>query len=297
MDAGAVTVRLPYRPPLHHDGLMAFLGARAIAGIEVVDGDTYRRVLRLSGGPAVAEVRPGTRAGPPHLECTLWPSDRGDVPEAVRRLRRLLDLDADPVLVDAHLGADPLLAPLVSDAPGRRSPGAADGDELAVRAVLGQQVSVAAARTLAGRLVATLGEPLSAPRDGLTHVFPDMATLARAGEEQLPAMPTSRRRTLQALAAGAAAGALRLVPDEDPDEVERRLLALPGVGPWTAGYIRMRALGDGDVFLPTDVGVRNALRRLGCASDPVGAGDLAQGWAPWRSYALHHLWASAAVRA
>ncbi|WP_052022275.1 DNA-3-methyladenine glycosylase family protein [Actinotalea ferrariae] len=291
MDAGAVTVRLPFRPPLHHPGLMAFLRARAVAGVEVVDGDTYRRSLRLPGGPAVAEVRPAV--GSPHLECTLWPSDGRDVADAVQRLRRLLDLDADPSTVDTHLGADPLLGPLVRAAPGRRSPGAVDGEELAVRAVLGQQVSVAAARTLAGRLVKALGEPLPAPRGGVTHLFPDMPTLARAGESRLPAMPSSRRRTLRALAAAAADGGVRLGPEEDPDEVTGRLLALPGIGPWTAGYIRMRALADGDVFLPTDAGVRNALLRLGVASDPGSASDRARCWAPWRSYALHHLWASA----
>jgi AraC family transcriptional regulator of adaptative response / DNA-3-methyladenine glycosylase II len=292
---GTVSVRLPYRAPLDHAGLLAYLGARAVPGVEEVDGATYRRTLRLPGGAGVASVGPGVPPGSPHLECTLWLQDPRDDSAAVQGLRRLLDLDADPEAVDGHLAADPLLGPWVVAAPGRRSPGAVDGQELAVRAVLGQQVSVAAARTLAGRLVARLGTPIpGGPRGSLTHLFPDMTTLAAAADDELPGMPASRRRTLRALAVAATDGGLRLDPGADRDEVRRHLLSLPGVGPWTAAYVRLRAQGDPDTFLPTDLGVRNALHRLGVASAPADAAALAQAWAPWRSYALHHLWGTLA---
>jgi AraC family transcriptional regulator of adaptative response / DNA-3-methyladenine glycosylase II len=290
---GTISVRLPYRAPFDHVGLLAYLGARAVPGVEEVDGGTYRRTLRLPGGAGVAAVRAGKPVGPPSLEGTLWLEDLRDGTVAVERLRRLLDLDADPEAADAHLGRDPLLQPWVVAAPGRRSPGAVDGEELAVRAVLGQQISVAAARTLAGRLVARLGTPVpGAPHGSLTHLFPDMTTLATAREDDLPRMPASRRRTLRALAVAASEGGLDLKHGADRDEAEAALLALPGVGPWTAGYVRMRALGDPDVFLSTDLAVRTALRRLGVPAGPGPADTRAAAWAPWRAYAVHHLWAS-----
>lgn len=290
-ERGAVSVRLPCRAPLDLEGLLAYLAARAVPGVEEVEGGTYRRTLRLPHGAGVAAVSRGTQPGAPHLACTLWLEDPRDEGAAVQRLRRLLDLDADPEVVDGQLGEHPLLAPWVAASPGRRSPGTVDGDELAVRAVLGQQVSVAAARTLAGRLVARLGAPVPGPpRGSLTHLFPDMTALAAAPDDALPGMPASRRRTLRALAAAVADDDLHLGPGADRAEVRRRLLALPGIGPWTADYVAMRALGDVDTFLPTDLGVRNALRRLGVPSAPADAALLARAWAPWRSYALHHLW-------
>ena len=204
---------------------------------------------------------------------------------AVRRLRRLLDLDADPVAVDAVLGADPALAPLVAATPGRRSPGAVDPFEIAVRAVVGQQISVAGARTVAGRIVAAAGEPLRvAAVPALTHVFPAPAALAAIDPARLP-MPASRRRTITELATRVGDGRIVLDGGADRDELSAALGAVPGVGPWTTGYVLMRGLGDPDVFLPTDLGARAGLARLGVDAEH------AERWRPWRSYALHHLWA------
>jgi AraC family transcriptional regulator of adaptative response / DNA-3-methyladenine glycosylase II len=203
--------------------------------------------------------------------------------------RRLLDLDADPRAVDGALVADPLLGPLVAAAPGRRAPAHPDAGELAVRAVLGQQVSLVAARRLAGQVVALAGEPLDRPVGDVTAVFPSPAALAEADLGRI-GMPGSRRATVRTVAAALAAGDLDLGPGADPDEAERGLLALRGIGPWTASYIRMRGLGDPDVFLSGDAGVRRALEVLGLADGPA-AGDR---WRPWRSYAVHHLWAGLA---
>jgi AraC family transcriptional regulator of adaptative response / DNA-3-methyladenine glycosylase II len=171
--------------------------------------------------------------------------------------------------------------------PGLRVPGHVDGDEIAARAVLGQQVSVAAARTTAGRLVEQYGEPLAEPVDGLTHLFPTASVLADVDPESLP-MPRARGRALVALSRSLADGVVRLDRGEDRDVVRRQLLDIPGIGPWTADYIALRALGHPDVFLPTDIGVRDALRRLGL--DPASAARLAESWRPWRSYAQLHLW-------
>jgi len=209
----------------------------------------------------------------------------------VQRCRRLLDLDADPWAVADVLGADPLLAPLVRAAPGRRVPGHVDGAELAVRAVLGQQISVAGARTLAGRFVAAVGEPLERSDGGLTHLFPTAAAIVDA-DPSLFAMPASRQRALRALTASLASGELALDPGADRAETFARLVALPGIGPWTASYVAMRALGDPDAFLPSDLGVRHAVERLGHAGDPASISALAEAWRPWRAYALQHLWAS-----
>ena len=201
----------------------------------------------------------------------------------------MLDLDADPQAVAAALGADPLLGALVAASPGRRVPGHVDGAELAVRAVLGQQVTVAAARTLTARLVTRYGSPLAEPSGGLTHLFPTPQVLAGADFADL-GMPASRRRALAALAVALTDGTLLLDPGADRADLQARLLDLPGVGPWTAAYIRLRALGDPDVFLPTDAGVRHALARRGLPADPTAAAALADRWRPWRSYALLHLW-------
>jgi AraC family transcriptional regulator of adaptative response / DNA-3-methyladenine glycosylase II len=178
---------------------------------------------------------------------------------------------------------------LVRGRPGLRVPGHVHGDELAVRAVLGQQVSVAGARTVAARLVAAHGRPVAHPQDGLTHLFPDAATIAALDPEELP-MPRSRGRALVALCAALADGSIRLDRGADRDEVRRAMLAIPGIGPWTADYVALRALGHPDVFLPTDVGIRDALVRLG--HDPARGPALAESWRPWRSYAQLHLWTS-----
>jgi AraC family transcriptional regulator of adaptative response / DNA-3-methyladenine glycosylase II len=254
--------------PLHAPALLGFLSARAVAGVEEVDGTTYRRSLRLAHGPAVvavdvAELRWELEAGEPH-----------DAPQAETHLRALLDLDADPHAVDGTLAADPLLKELVEAAPGRRVPGAVDPAEIAFRAVLGQQVSVAAARTQAGRLTARLGEPLPHARGTVTHLFPTPEALATLDPETLP-MPRARGRTLVGLAAALADGL-------DPTD-RRELLGLPGIGPWTADYVAMRC-GDRDVLLETDLGVRKGLTRLGAHDHDTDR------WRPWRSYAVQHLW-------
>ena len=285
--AGVVALRLPVRQPFDGDALLAFLGRRAVAGIEERAGDTYRRTLRLPHGPAIVELAPR----PDHVACCLRLTDLRDLTQAVQRSRRLLDLDADPVAVGAVLGADPLLAPLVAKAPGLRSPGHVDGAELALRAVLGQQVSVGAASTHTARLVAAAGTPLPATDGALTHLFPEPAAVAEL-DETLLAMPDRRRRTIRGLAARLADGTITIDPGTDRAELEAQLTALDGVGPWTAAYVALRGLGDPDVFLASDLGVRRALEQLGQPGDPRSAAARADSWRPWRSYALHHLWAS-----
>lgn len=281
---GALTVRLPVRRPFAADALLAFLADRAVPGVERVHDGVYRRTLRLAGGPAVVTLTPTDD----HVLLSVRLAALADLQSAVRRCRQLLDLDADPVSVDATLAGDPLLAPLVAARPGLRSPGAVDGAELAVRAVLGQQVSVAGARTIAGRLALSLGEPIEDETGELTRLFPTAAALADASDDLLP-MPVARRRALRALCTALADGALVLDAGADRDTTRHALLVLPGIGPWTADYIAMRALSDPDAFLPTDLGVRHALAALGATSDPTA---LAERWRPWRAYATHHLWNS-----
>jgi AraC family transcriptional regulator, regulatory protein of adaptative response / DNA-3-methyladenine glycosylase II len=276
---------LPFRAPLQAGALLDWLAARAVPGVEEVDGAVYRRSLRLKHGAGVVEISFEDGA----VRCRLSLDDARDADEAVERCRLLLDLDADPEAVAAVLGRDPLLGPLVAAAPGLRVPGAVDGAELAVRAVLGQQVSVAAARTAAGRLVELCGERVKLPRGGVVALFPSAATLAGLDPASLP-MPRARADALVGLCRALAEGDLRLDPAADRDEARRALLALPGIGPWTAGYVAMRALGDPDVFLVEDLGVRHALTRLGGPSDQREARTLAEAWAPWRSYASQYLW-------
>jgi AraC family transcriptional regulator, regulatory protein of adaptative response / DNA-3-methyladenine glycosylase II len=282
---GDLVLQLPFHPPLAAGALLAWLAARAVPGVEEVDGDVYRRSLRLPRGPGVAELA----FAADHVRCRLWLADARDRAAAQERCRRLLDLDADPGAVVERLGADPLLGPLVRAAPGLRVPGSVDGAELAVRAVLGQQVSVPAARTGAGRLVAEHGEALARPRGAITALFPSPAALAALDPARLP-MPRARAKALVGLCRALADGELRLDPDADRRAARRRLVAVPGIGPWTAGYVAMRALGDPDVFLVEDLGVRHALRRLGGPDDAREARALAAAWAPWRSYASQHLW-------
>lgn len=284
---GTLTVRLACREPFDGDAMFDFLAARAVPGTEHVEGATYRRSLRLAKGNGVIGI---TVAGGT-VSCSLVLDDVADVQAAVQRARRLLDLDADPAQIDQHLGADPVLAPLVAKRPGLRSPAHPDGTELLVRAVLGQQVSVAGARTLASRLVASHGEPLANPVGHVTHAFPSAATIAGMSPEEF-AMPRARGAALIEACAHVADGRIVLDAGSDREETARSLEALRGIGPWTAGYVSMRALGDPDVFLPTDIGVRNALVALGHDGAPKAAAALAEQWRPWRSYALHHLWAS-----
>jgi len=278
-------MELSFRPPLQAQALLDWLAARAVPGVEKVEGARYRRSLRLTRGAGVVEVELGGDA----VSCRLWLDDERDAGAAVERVRRLLDLDADPDAVAAVLGRDPLLGPLVAAMPGLRVPGAVDGTELAVRAVLGQQVSVAAARTAAARLTDAHGERVAQPQGGVVALFPSAATLAAVDPASLP-MPRSRATALVGLCGALASGELRLDPAADRDEALAALLALPGIGPWTGGYVAMRALGDPDVFLVEDLGVRHGLGRIGGPTGLREARELAAGWAPWRSYASQYLW-------
>jgi AraC family transcriptional regulator of adaptative response / DNA-3-methyladenine glycosylase II len=284
---GALTLRLPFRAPLHPDNLFGHLVATAVPGVEEWRAGWYRRTLRLPHGHGIAALAPR----PDHVACRLNLTDLRDLPVAISRCRRLLDLDADPVAVDEQLRADPVLAPLVDKAPGRRVPRTVDEAEFAVRAVLGQQISTAAARTHAARLVTAHGEAVDDPEGGLTHLFPAPEALAAADPESL-AMPRARRTTLTTLARHLADGTLRLGVDSDWPAARARLLALPGLGPWTADVVALRALGDPDAFLPTDLGVRRAARDLGLPSTPAALTARAAPWRPWRAYAVQYLWAT-----
>ncbi|WP_305081047.1 MULTISPECIES: DNA-3-methyladenine glycosylase 2 family protein [unclassified Nocardiopsis] len=285
---GTITLRLPYRAPIDLGQMLRFLGDRAVPGVEEYRDGVYRRTLRLPHGPGVVELSEGSG----HVLCRLRLTEPRDLSSAVRRCRGLLDLDADPRAVAEALGEDPLLGPLVAAHPGIRSPGHVDPAELAVRAVLGQQVSVRAARTLAARLVERFGEPLeSGPDGGLTHVFPTPERLAGA-DPAVFSIPVARGRALAGLSEAIASDRIHLGPGCDREEVERCLVELRGIGPWTAGYIRMRGLGDPDVFLQGDLGVRMALEARGGKATPAAAAGRARAWSPWRSYANHLLWAS-----
>lgn len=289
---GAIALRLPARTPIALGPLFDFLALRAVPGVEGADHTAARldRTLRLPGGPGVARLQATDTA----VSCTLWLSSLADLQAAVQRCRRLLDLDADPAAVDRHLATDDVLAPLVAATPGLRSPGAVDGAEMLVRAVIGQQVSVAGARTVMGRLAGAVGERVEvAPADlDLPHLlFPSAVALAAIDPSTLP-MPAARARALVGACRAVVEGDVVLDVGADRAELHRRLVALPGIGPWTAQYVAMRGLGDPDVFLPTDLGVRHALERLGADGSPAAAAASAQRWSPWRSYALHHLWRS-----
>ncbi len=283
---GPLVVRLAYRPPFDAAAILEFLGTRAVPGVETWDGITYRRSLRLNHGAGVVGLTPGDGA----VLCTLHLDELADAQAAVQRCRRLLDLDTDPLRIDEHLAADPVLAPLVAKRPGLRSPGHPDGGELITRAVLGQQVSVRGARTLATRIVGAAGEPLRTPIEGVTHLFPSTSAIAAMRPEDF-AMPRARGVALINANAALANGEIVIDPGSDRERTAAALVALPGIGAWTAGYVAMRALGDPDVFLPTDIGVRNALQLLGVDGGPKSAAALSARWGPWRSYALHHLWA------
>jgi AraC family transcriptional regulator of adaptative response / DNA-3-methyladenine glycosylase II len=273
---------LPTIEPFDGESLLAFLAARAVAGVEEVTGGTYRRTLALAHGGAVMAVTP-FRTG---VRCELVLEDTEDAGDAAARCRRLFDLDADPGEIGAGLGADPVLGPLVRRRPGLRVPGAVEGFEMAARAIVGQQVSVAGARTVLGRLALEYGDPLPTPDGSLSHRFPDAAALAVADPAAFP-FPRTRAEALVSVARLAAQGQLRLDPPADLAETRAALTAIRGVGPWTASYIAMRALGDPDAFLPGDVGIRHALARLGTTAKD-------ENWRPWRSYAVMHLWRSLA---
>ncbi len=325
------TLRLACREPFDGQALLRFLAARAVPGVEEVSRGRYARTVRVPGGWGVIELVPPAahageegqtgdrvirrrpaaghgRAGEAQVLLRARLTSLRGIGQVVSRCRRLFDLDADPQATGAALAADEMLAPLVAARPGLRVPGAYDGFELAVRAVIGQQVSVAAASTLTGRLAARHGTCLDAagrsrldragptrldaagptgPAGPLTVLFPGPADLAGADLSGL-GLTTARQVALRALAAACADGRLNLDPGADPEETAARLAELPGVGPWTVAYVLMRAAGDPDAFPASDLGLRRAMERLGCEPGHDGR------WRPWRAYAALHLWASLA---
>ena len=279
---------LTYRPPLDWDALLGFLAPRAIPGVEEVRDGCYRRTLMADGRPSLLEVEPRPRTCSVEVRLTY-----ADPARVAYRVRRLMDLDAEPALIDGHLGRDPVLATIVTARPGLRSPGAFDVFELTIRAILGQQVSVAAATTLSGRLVALAGTPLLTPSGGLTHVFPLPADLAAADLGRL-GVPGRRAETLQLLSKAVAEGELRL--EAEPAAASAALLAMPGIGPWTVSYVAMRGMGDTDAFPAADLGLRRAAAAIGLPDDPAQLTTRAERWRPWRSYAVHHLWRTLSAR-
>jgi AraC family transcriptional regulator of adaptative response / DNA-3-methyladenine glycosylase II len=300
-DAGTqrIHVRLPVRRPFSAPSVLQFLGIRAVPGIEAFDGLSYRRSLRLPYGHAVVALtaKDPTDHGPLFIEADLHLSDQRDLTAAVARCRQLLDLDADPIAVFEALRGDPLVGPLVTKNPGRRVPGAVDGFEMAVRAVIGQQISVAGARTVVSRLVRAAGEVLPAADTGVTHLFPTPADLISLADSHPDAfsMPAARRRTLVALAVAVDNASIVIDPGADPTQLRAALVALPGIGPWTAEYVAMRALRDPDAFMATDLGIRRAIEALGFPGGPAQLSALGDGWRPWRSYAMTHLWSLTAA--
>jgi AraC family transcriptional regulator of adaptative response / DNA-3-methyladenine glycosylase II len=300
-----IEVQLAYRPPIELHELLAFLGARAVPGVESWDGCTYSRVMALPHGEGFVSIssrepestgRARSRAlAPGYVSCRLELQDTRDFTTAVARVRSLLDLDADPVAVAAVLSDDPLIQNLIAARPGLRVPGSVDGSEIALRAVLGQQVSVSGARTLAGRLVQAFGKAVEQPRDGLTHTFPSVDAIAAAEPSVLP-LPAARGNALVSLARALSDGRLRIDPGADRDETEISLKALPGIGQWTASYVRMRGLGDPDVFMGSDLGVKRAIgNRVALGGEGGEDDEGGERWRPWRSYATVQLWTAPAA--
>jgi AraC family transcriptional regulator of adaptative response / DNA-3-methyladenine glycosylase II len=283
--AGTLSLRLPVRTPFAYEGVFGHLAATAVPGVEEVRDGAYRRTLRLPAGNGIVSLAPE----PDHVRCTLMLDDFRDLATAIARCRRLLDLDADPEAVVDALGADPELSALVAKAPGQRVPRTVDEPELALRVVLGQQVSVKAACTHAARIVHAYGQPVSDTGGGLTHVFPAIEHLAEIDPVHL-AFPKSRQRSLIALIGALADGDVLLDSGCDWNRAREQLLALPGIGPWTGEVIAMRGLGDPDAFPATDLGVLLAAKQVGLPESSRALVEHSVRWRPWRSYAVQHLW-------
>ncbi|HVM09617.1 MAG TPA: AlkA N-terminal domain-containing protein [Acidimicrobiales bacterium] len=279
--ADALTLRLPFRQPLTPDNLFGQLAATAVPGVEEVRDGWYRRSLRLPAGPALVGLAP--RAD--HVACRVRLADVRDLPSAIARCRRLLDLDADPQAIDQALAEDERLAVLVEESPGRRVPRTVDEPEMAIRAVIGQQISTAAARTIAGRLAAAHGAHVDDPEGGLTQLFPTADDLAATDPATWP-LPRTRQRCLSELATRIAGGTIELGPGVDWNGARRQLAEINGIGSWTCEIVAMRGLGDPDAFPATDGGVKAALAGLDLTVPD------AERWRPWRSYAVQYLWAS-----
>ncbi|WP_418275152.1 Ada metal-binding domain-containing protein [Isoptericola jiangsuensis] len=305
---------LPVREPFDGVGTLRYLGARAVEGVEAADVTTpgtpgspgsprapgvtarYARTLMLPHGPGAFEASAGADVGPGRVVLRLELASLADVATAVARVRRLLDLDADPVAVDTALAVDPALAAAVAAVPGIRVPGSVDAHELVVRAIVGQQISVAAARTHLSRLAAAVGTPWASTIPGLTRLFPTAAQVADDDGAHL-ALPTRQRSTVTATARALADGDLTVDVGADAASLRPALEARPGIGPWTSGYVALRVLGDPDVWLDGDVALRAGARALGLPDDPRALAAHATTWAPWRSYAARHLWHAAAAAA
>jgi AraC family transcriptional regulator of adaptative response / DNA-3-methyladenine glycosylase II len=280
-----MAIDLAFRPPLPVDPLLTFLRERAIPGVEEVRGRTYRRSISTPQGPVAIALESGTGDVPVRLDVR----DARAIPAAVEIARRLFDLDVDPGAVARTLGRDPILRPLVRSHRGIRIPGAADGFELVVRAVIGQQVSVAGARTMLGRVASRFGTPLPSGEDDAVSLFPGAERLNDAPLEGLGI--TSRRAdAIRRVATLVADGELDLSISGDPDSAVDTLLEVSGIGPWTCEYVRMRAFGDRDAFPARDLGVRRAFERLGLEATPRAILDRAEAWRPWRAYAAMLLW-------
>ena len=282
-------MRLAYQPPYDWAAMLGFLSVRAITGLETVVAGVYRRSISVAGIHGWISVEPG--AGD-WLEVTVDFPEPGAMPEIERRLRRMFDLDAVPEVINAQLSQDPLMAQLVAARPGLRLPGTWDGLELAIRAVLGQQITVVAAIRLAGKLVAQYGQALQTPHAGITHLFPTPEVLAAADLATL-GMPKARGRTLSGVAQALLDDPQLFQPKASLKDGVARLVALPGIGEWTAQYIAMRQLREADAFATGDIGLINALAAL--EGGPVSARQLlarAEAWRPLRAYAAQHLWTS-----
>ncbi|WP_307220583.1 Ada metal-binding domain-containing protein [Microbacterium sp. SORGH_AS_0888] len=290
--SGGLDLLLAHRAPIDLDGLFAWFAARAVSGVEVATADSFARTLALAGGPAWFRV--GRDGGELRLRARL--TRLSDLPQLLARVRRLFDLDADPLAVDRALtAAAPELASLVAACPGIRVPGTADPHEMLIRAMIGQQITVRQATSALSALAAALGDPLEA-HEGTDRLFPTMAAIAEHGAETLR-VPAARIRAVRGAAAALADGALELGPGDDPVAQRAALLAMPGIGPWTADYVRMRVTGDPDVFLPGDVAARAGAVRAGLPADPRALSARLERVAPWRSYATAHLWRAAAASA
>ncbi|MDP3952171.1 DNA-3-methyladenine glycosylase 2 family protein [Microbacterium sp.] len=284
---GAIDLLLPHREPMDAAGIFAWMAARALPGVENVTENSFSRHLRMPGGPAWFEVR---QDGGSTLHLRARVAHLGDLAPLVATARRIFDLDADPTAVDAALSSHPELAPLVARVPGIRVPGSADPHEMLIRAMVGQQITVVAARTALTALAEALGEEI----DG-GHLFPTMAAIAEHGAEVLRG-PAARIRAITGAAAALADGSLTLTVGDDRAAQRAALLAMPGIGPWTADYVRMRVIGDPDVFLPGDVAVRAGAAASGLPADPKPLTAWTERTAPWRSYLTAHLWRAAPVR-
>jgi len=286
--ADALSLRLDHRPPYDWEALLAFLAPRAIPGVEEVADGAYRRTLRCGARAGWVAVRPDP--GRPGLRAEISLSLAGSLMPVVAKLRALLDLDAHPAVIAEHLARDRALRPLVALRPGLRVPGAVDGFEAAARAVLGQQVTIGAATTLAGRLVRRFGAPVDTPFPSVRWLFPGAQALATASEDEVASlgMPGARARTVLALARAVARGDLHLEPAGDVERTVEQIRELPGVGDWTAQYVAMRALGWPDAFPAADLGVRSALGGVSAQRAQL----VAERWRPWRAYAVMHLWSN-----